>query len=113
MAENNTANILDDLFLQISENLTKFENSSNLSNASELMPNFEDEHRSTYSQSLYIYVYTGLIIAGIVLTTFRSYLFFRICMNASRGLHNTMFNNVLKATMRFFDTNPSGIVLLL
>ncbi|KAF5304472.1 hypothetical protein FQA39_LY09668 [Lamprigera yunnana] len=66
---------------------------------------------SIYTLPTPIYIYTVLIVAAIVLTTFRSILFLKICMNASRGLHNTMFNNVLKATMRFFDTNPSGRIL--
>ncbi|KAK5645932.1 hypothetical protein RI129_004396 [Pyrocoelia pectoralis] len=64
-----------------------------------------------YTTPTYIYVYSGLILASILLTTCRSMLFFKICMNASRGLHNIMFNNVLKAKMRFFDTNPSGRIL--
>ncbi|KAK4879098.1 hypothetical protein RN001_007244 [Aquatica leii] len=69
------------------------------------------ETNEIYSTPTYIYVYTVLILLAIVLTTFRSVLFLKICMNASRGLHDTMFSNVLRATMRFFDTNPSGRIL--
>ncbi|XP_060517596.1 ATP-binding cassette sub-family C member 4-like [Cylas formicarius] len=64
-----------------------------------------------FSQNTYIYVYTALIIASIILTTIRSILFMKICMNASKGLHNKMFSCVLKAPMHFFDTNPSGRIL--
>ena len=32
-------------------------------------------------------------------------------MNASRSLHNRMFAAILRAPMRFFDTNPSGRIL--
>ena len=63
------------------------------------------------SQSTYIIIYSILILLSIILTTARSFLFFRICMNASKRLHNLMFSNVLQATMRFFDTNPSGRIL--
>lgn len=63
------------------------------------------------SQTIYIWIYTVFILGSIFLTTFRSLLFFKICMNASKNLHNTMFGNVLQATMRFFDTNPSGRIL--
>lgn len=62
-------------------------------------------------QESYIYIYTALIIASILLTSARSTLFMRICMNASKALHNKMFNCLLKAPMRFFDTNPSGRIL--
>lgn len=114
--------ILLDNLTSIQDNLTKLESDSfMLESLSQIITN--DTNNSTilkvtdgsetninigYSESTYIYVYTALIVAAILLTTFRSFIFFKICMNASRGLHNTMFNNVLKATMRFFDTNPSG-----
>lgn len=35
----------------------------------------------------------------------------RVCMNASKALHNKMFNCILRAPMKFFDTNPSGRIL--
>lgn len=42
---------------------------------------------------------------------FRSILFLWMCMRSSIKLHNEMFSNILTATMRFFDTNPSGRIL--
>lgn len=38
-------------------------------------------------------------------------MFFSVCMRASKVLHNRMFESILNATMRFFDTNPSGRIL--
>lgn len=63
---------------------------------------------SPKSEEFYIYVYTGCILACIILTTSRSLLYYKICTTASKVLHNKMFANVLQAPMRFFDTNPSG-----
>ncbi|KAH9634058.1 hypothetical protein HF086_001260 [Spodoptera exigua] len=40
-----------------------------------------------------------------------SILFLWVCMRSSIKLHNQMFSNILAATMRFFDTNPSGRIL--
>lgn len=65
-----------------------------------------DDKLFTTSQS--IFIYTFCIASSILLTTLRSLVFFKVCMNASKGLHDKMFNNILQATMRFFDTNPSG-----
>lgn len=45
------------------------------------------------------------------MTILRGYLFFKLCMHASKTLHNKMFGSILHATMRFFDTNPSGRIL--
>lgn len=58
-----------------------------------------------------IYIYSGLIVAIIVLAVLRSYLFFRSTSNASKILHEGMLNSILKAPMRFYDTNSSGGVL--
>lgn len=58
-----------------------------------------------------MYIYGGLIIMVVVMTTFRGFLFFKICMHASKVLHDRMFSCILHAAMRFFDTNPSGRIL--
>lgn len=60
------------------------------------------------SQDCYMIVYTIFIILSMILTPARSFMFYKIFMNASKGLHKKMFSNVLAAPMRFFDTNPSG-----
>nr|XP_023022905.1 probable multidrug resistance-associated protein lethal(2)03659 [Leptinotarsa decemlineata] len=62
-------------------------------------------------QEYYIIVYSGFMLASILLTPARSVLFYKIFMRASKNLHNRMFTNVLAAPMRFFDTNPSGRIL--
>ncbi|KAH8278513.1 hypothetical protein KR018_004323 [Drosophila ironensis] len=58
-----------------------------------------------------MYIYGALIIAVVIMTTFRGFLFFKICMHASKVLHDRMFACILNATMRFFDTTPSGRIL--
>ncbi|XP_049854965.1 ATP-binding cassette sub-family C member 4-like [Schistocerca gregaria] len=69
-------------------------------------------HRSMFfTRDQYIYIYTICIIGSITITILRSLVFFKITMNSSQGLHDRMFNTILKGTMRFFDTNPSGRVL--
>lgn len=69
---------------------------------------FRYDDISTWTNEVYIQIYTLFIVAAVLLTSARSILFFKICMTASTNLHNMIFKNVLQATMRFFDTNPSG-----
>lgn len=55
-----------------------------------------------------LWIYGGFIILSVVITTYRNLIFYQICMNASKNLHNFMFSCLLKAPMSFFDNNPSG-----
>ncbi|XP_043284650.1 probable multidrug resistance-associated protein lethal(2)03659 [Venturia canescens] len=58
-----------------------------------------------------IYIYSGLTVLTILITLVRSFSFFGMCMRASMKLHDRMFRNISRATMRFFNTNTSGRVL--
>lgn len=78
----------------------KFQNDS--------VPNYNVSADHEDRQKFYITTYTTLILITIFLNIFRSIFFFYLTMRASKSLHNTMFRNILEATMRFFDTNPSG-----
>ncbi|XP_037964111.2 ATP-binding cassette sub-family C member 4 isoform X2 [Plutella xylostella] len=59
----------------------------------------------------YLYVYSALIVCCIFFITARAFMFFKVCMKASRNLHNDMFASMLRGVMRFFDTNSSGRIL--
>uniref|UniRef100_A0AAR5P3C7 Multidrug resistance-associated protein 4-like n=1 Tax=Dendroctonus ponderosae TaxID=77166 RepID=A0AAR5P3C7_DENPD len=87
---------------------TAFDDSSNFTIMS---PAYNNSGNSSSVNTDYIYIYTGLIVSSIVLTTARSTLFMNVCMSASKALHNKMFNCILKAPMKFFDTNPCGRIL--
>lgn len=63
------------------------------------------------SRDVCMYVYTGLIVSTIIITILRSITFFSTCMRASTKLHDRMFRCISRATMRFFNTNPSGRIL--
>ncbi|KAG7350940.1 multidrug ABC transporter permease/ATPase [Nitzschia inconspicua] len=57
----------------------------------------------------------GLVIGQgclvIIFAVFRAMLSFRLTINASKKLHDTMAQAVLRAPISFFDTNPLGRIL--
>jgi ABC-type multidrug transport system fused ATPase/permease subunit len=57
-----------------------------------------------------IYIYTALIIGVIVISLVRAFAFYGTCMRASENLHNKMFYAITRATMAFFNNNPSGTI---
>lgn len=60
------------------------------------------------SRDVGIYVFAGLMSGVILFSLWRTFLFFNVCMQASVNLHDNMFNSITRATMAFFNTNPSG-----
>ncbi|XP_070499202.1 probable multidrug resistance-associated protein lethal(2)03659 [Chironomus tepperi] len=64
-----------------------------------------------YDRNYDIYIYSGLIVATVLLTLGRSFLFFNVAMRASRQLHDAMYSGITRATMFFFHNNPSGRIL--
>ncbi|XP_037896202.1 multidrug resistance-associated protein 4 [Glossina fuscipes] len=58
-----------------------------------------------------LYIYGALIVGVVIMTIFRGFLFFKVCMHASKILHDRMFYSILHAVMKFFDSNPSGRIL--
>lgn len=64
-----------------------------------------------FSRETSIYIYSVIIGLLILVTLVRSFTFFSVCMKASTNLHNNMFESIIRATMRFFNTNNSGRIL--
>ncbi|RQM11377.1 hypothetical protein B5M09_002672 [Aphanomyces astaci] len=62
---------------------------------------------STY----YLCVYAALSASGVVMTVLRTYTILMSCLRASRRLFDAMNKALLRAPMRFFDTNPLGRLL--
>lgn len=62
----------------------------------------------TLSREMCIYIFTAVTVGTILITLMRSITFFSVCMRASVHLHDSMFRSITRATMYFFNTNPSG-----
>ncbi|XP_051166278.1 ATP-binding cassette sub-family C member 4-like [Leptopilina boulardi] len=64
-----------------------------------------------WSQEVYIYVYSGIVISVFLIAITRSFAFCALCMRASQRLHDMAFSALIRTGMRFFDTNSSGRIL--
>ncbi|XP_014237759.1 multidrug resistance-associated protein 4-like isoform X1 [Trichogramma pretiosum] len=72
----------------------------------------DDRSNSSYLRNdVALYVYTFFIVGSIVWSTAKNLLFYKICMDASQNLHDSMFARLLRAPARFFDLNASGRIL--
>ena len=53
-------------------------------------------------------IYGGITVGALFFNVLRMLMLLCLSLNASRVLHNKMFAAILRAPIRFFDTNPSG-----
>ncbi|XP_062563901.1 probable multidrug resistance-associated protein lethal(2)03659 [Armigeres subalbatus] len=59
----------------------------------------------------YLLIYSGAMGVMLCLSLSRSFSFFYLCLRASIRLHDQLFRGITRATMYFFNTNPSGRIL--
>lgn len=64
-----------------------------------------------YDRKIDIIIFSALTFGTVIITLSRSFTFFNVTMKASRQLHDAMFVGVTRATMYFFNTNPSGRII--
>uniref|UniRef100_A0AAG5CQF6 Uncharacterized protein n=1 Tax=Anopheles atroparvus TaxID=41427 RepID=A0AAG5CQF6_ANOAO len=87
---------------------------SRSTNYSAILPipkKLEDSIFSHLSREQYILIYATAMLCMFVLSLSRSFLFFYICLRATIRLHDRLFRGITRATMYFFNTNPSGRIL--
>lgn len=65
----------------------------------------------SWSTETCLYIYGSMLIVLFVAALTRSMFFYKVAMWSSQKLHYSIFSSVIRATMRFFDTNPSGRIL--
>ena len=53
-------------------------------------------------------IYFGIVSGSVALSLMKGLLFWFVCIHAGQVLHDRMFAAVLRAPIRFFDTNPIG-----
>ncbi|KDR22129.1 probable multidrug resistance-associated protein lethal(2)03659 [Zootermopsis nevadensis] len=88
-----------------------FTNNSFAKNSSESDILEDSPMLAMLSRDTCIYIYTAVTVGTIVASLARSYMFFKACMRASCRLHDSMFRSITRATMYFFNKNPSGRIL--
>ncbi|XP_077986963.1 LOW QUALITY PROTEIN: ATP-binding cassette sub-family C member 4-like [Glandiceps talaboti] len=60
---------------------------------------------------MFTVILLGIVVITFIIAFYRGFYFFRVVIKSSKNLHNAMFKAVLRAPIRFFDTNPGGRIL--
>ncbi|ETO36434.1 hypothetical protein RFI_00630, partial [Reticulomyxa filosa] len=60
------------------------------------------------SKRHYLYIYVGIVAGTVCLTISRAVTSFLVLLGGALELHNGAFKGVLYASMRFFESNPTG-----
>uniref|UniRef100_A0A1I7VPR0 Multidrug resistance-associated protein lethal(2)03659 n=1 Tax=Loa loa TaxID=7209 RepID=A0A1I7VPR0_LOALO len=66
----------------------------------------ESEYTNYYA-TIYGFSVIILFVSGLL----KALIFVHVSLNAASQLHNRMFDSVIRGTVRFFDTTPSGRIL--
>ncbi|CRK89767.1 CLUMA_CG003444, isoform A [Clunio marinus] len=82
-----------------------------VTSASDYFITYWTSHESLCTTNEGLYIYGILILAVVIVTLSRGFIFFAVCMRASKKLHDKSFSKLLHSPMTFFDTNPSGRIL--
>ncbi|CAF0805769.1 unnamed protein product [Adineta ricciae] len=69
----------------------------------------ETEWNNHHNRKFYFYCITVFILT--ILTLLRTITLQSLCLNASRMLHNRMFQRLIRCPIAFFDLNPIGRIL--
>lgn len=94
-----------------SDNYTENSLDSHPAMASNYCVRVEDENNITEERIRYIITYAILMTVALYAYIHRTFAFFSICLIASIRLHDQLFRGVTRATMYFYNRNPSGRIL--
>ena len=73
-----------------------------------LMAQWNDVSWSSSADRSKVYLYTGLALGSTLLLYLSAFFCYQAAINSSKNLHRKMLESVVRATVHFFDTNPSG-----
>ncbi|KAM9315294.1 ATP-binding cassette sub-family C member 10 isoform 2-T2 [Pholidichthys leucotaenia] len=73
--------------------------------------NFVSDSLNNTDVKFYLTVYGSIAVANTVFTALRAFLFAYGVISAAAVIHNRLLDQVLKATVTFFDTTPMGRIL--
>ena len=102
----------ENMTLSSLDNSTALENTTIVTSVNDTTTSFQNVSSiydiTQWSTQDCIIVYCCILAAIVVLVFGSSLFFFTVCMRASVRLHDSMFNSITRATMWFFNNNPSG-----
>lgn len=104
LAKNFVNSMKSDWFIRNGTDVAAFKNISQ--DEFDVVTNDEIDVRNNY-----IITYAILMAVATYVYVHRTFAFFLMCMRASIKLHDKLFRGVTRATMYFYNNNPSGRIL--
>lgn len=84
--------------------------SSTASNLTSVIFNDEDTTEADQRNN-YIIFYSVLMAVATYIFVHRTFAFYALCLRATTNLHDQVFRGISRATMFFYNTNPTGRIL--
>ena len=78
---------------------------SNETNADDCVKQMPWDCLSTYTSA---FIYIGFVVGMFVFGLVRAWSLYAVGVRSSKALHNRMYHSVVRAPIRFHDTNPKG-----
>ncbi|XP_058839985.1 ATP-binding cassette sub-family C member 4-like [Topomyia yanbarensis] len=90
-----------------------FKNNQSIGDLLDTNEALDTEATGNHNDERWEYIHTYAILLGlfVYLIVQRTFSFYHACLRISMKFHDRMFRGLTRATMRFFNTNPSGRIL--
>jgi ATP-binding cassette subfamily C (CFTR/MRP) protein 4 len=75
------------------------------------LAHFSNQSAANQRDPIYVYVFISLALATFVVAMVRAYMFFLVCLRASKQSFQEMLHSVFRSPMSFFQINPHGRVM--
>jgi ATP-binding cassette, subfamily C (CFTR/MRP), member 10 len=68
-------------------------------------------HQASFSTKSFLLIFASIVLANIIFTAFRSYLFAKGTLRAAAVMHQQLVHSIFHSSLTFFESNPIGRII--